>query len=533
MNFDEILAKFTHVVRRGESATARCPSHEDNRNSLSISPAENGGVVLHCHAGCSTADVVAAVGLTMKDLAPPDFGSPSSKPRDTTYDYLDENGNLRFQVVRKADKQFRQRRPDGNSGWIWNLKGVTRLPYRLPELLASTDTVFIVEGEKDVDRLRREGLTATCNAGGAGKWTDSLSEWLKSRNVFLLPDNDEPGRAHAEKVRKSLDGIAATVRVVELPGLPEKGDVSDWLNAGNTKEQLLELIKPANPFTNLRDATYLYISELEKSAKLIDSGIPDLDYALGGGIAPGEMVVVGGRPGHGKSAIGMQMIHSFSKQGMPCLVLSEEMSVSSLAKRTVQFASDIHQEHWHHRKDGLLADVEGHFDGRADIHVMTDIGTAEKAFRAAKYARQEHGVKAVMIDYAQLLQGQGRGRYEQITNVSVKLAQIARHLELTTIVLCQLNRQIEQKGRQSSIIPNNSDLRDSGQIEQDADVIVFGVWPLKIDPEHKPIDDYILAVTKNRHRGIEKSLITTKFNPSRMVLGQPTLRKCEEFENYA
>ena len=88
------------------------------------------------------------------------------------------------------------------------------------ELLESDAAfVFIPEGERDVDRLRGHGLTATCNAGGAGKWSKSLSDWLKDRNVIILPDNDKAGREHAEKVAKSLAGIVSTVRVVELPGL--------------------------------------------------------------------------------------------------------------------------------------------------------------------------------------------------------------------------------------------------------------------------------------------------------------------------
>lgn len=159
----------------------------------------------------------------------------------STYDYRDESRNLLMQVVRLEPKTFRQRRPNGD-GWSWSVKGVRVVPYRLPELLAAPDAVvYLVEGEKDADRLASLGLVATCNAGGAGKWRKDHSEFLRGRRVVVIPDNDEAGREHVKKAVKSLAGIASDVRVITLPGLPEKGDVSDWLDAGGTAEELLSL----------------------------------------------------------------------------------------------------------------------------------------------------------------------------------------------------------------------------------------------------------------------------------------------------
>jgi hypothetical protein len=156
-------------------------------------------------------------------------------------------GNLLFQVVRSSDKQFRQRQPREGGGWQWSVKGVRQVPYRLLELGTSRRdaTVFIVEGEKDADRLAGLGLVATCNAGGAGKWTAGHAWYLAGRRVAILPDHDQPGRRHAEQVAASLFGLAARVKLVELPGLPPKGDVSDWLDGGGTVEQLLRLVEEA------------------------------------------------------------------------------------------------------------------------------------------------------------------------------------------------------------------------------------------------------------------------------------------------
>ena len=126
-------------------------------------------------------------------------------------------------------KDFRQRRSDGNGGWIW--KGPERaVPYKLPELIASgTAPVLIAGGEKDVDNLRALGFTATSNHGGEGKWWPELTPYFKDRRVFLLCDNDEQGEKHQQVVGAALNGVASEIRVVRFPELSAKGDVSDWI----------------------------------------------------------------------------------------------------------------------------------------------------------------------------------------------------------------------------------------------------------------------------------------------------------------
>ena len=144
-----------------------------------------------------------------------------------TYDYLDEKGKLLFQVVRYDPKDFRQRRPDGHGGWIWSVKTVRTVPYHLPEMLEAGDrTIFVCEGEKAVEALRGLGLLATCGPGGAGKWRDKWATYFAGSDVAILPDNDEAGRKHADLVARSIVTKAQSIRVVELPGLPQKGDAS-------------------------------------------------------------------------------------------------------------------------------------------------------------------------------------------------------------------------------------------------------------------------------------------------------------------
>lgn len=181
-------------------------------------------------------------------------GAPakSAKPAKPTgnivaeYDYKDEDGEVIFQVVRYEPKQFRQRKPDGKGGWSWSVKGLRVVPYRLRELQAEKKRpVFVVEGEKDVHSLEEIGVLATCNAGGAGKWTAEHAEFLRGRTVLVVADNDEAGTDHAEKVAVSLHEVARQFRVIALTGLPTKGDVSDWISAGGTKERLEQIVKAA------------------------------------------------------------------------------------------------------------------------------------------------------------------------------------------------------------------------------------------------------------------------------------------------
>jgi hypothetical protein len=200
------------------------------------------------------------------------------------YDYYDEKGVLLFQVVREEPKAFYQRRPRRSTDdlaalrqhgiraddeWVWSLHAlkpsdtpcpkstcgrlhrevlaVRRVLFRLPELLAADPklVVYVCEGEKDADALAALGLVATTNPGGAKKWRSEYSEALRGRHVVLPPDNDDDGRKHVDKVAAALGGVAERVQVLALPGLPEHGDVSDWIAAGGTCAKLEALVAAA------------------------------------------------------------------------------------------------------------------------------------------------------------------------------------------------------------------------------------------------------------------------------------------------
>ena len=240
------------------------------RASLSIGAGQDGRVLLQCHAGCSLEQILEGVNrahvlgqpVTVADLFPPTPRPSRSRALVATYDYRDEQNTLLYQVVRYAPKDFKQRRPDGD-GWLWTLGDVRRVLFGLPELRARLKTVvekfvYVPEGEKDVLGLRDIDLIATTNAGGASKnpakpkWRADYTAQLQAagaKGVYVLPDHDDAGRAHAEAIARSCQQAGLRVKIVALPGLPEKGDVSDWLAAGHTRDDLVELAQAAVVFS--------------------------------------------------------------------------------------------------------------------------------------------------------------------------------------------------------------------------------------------------------------------------------------------
>jgi RecA-family ATPase/5S rRNA maturation endonuclease (ribonuclease M5) len=221
------------------------------------------------------------------------------------YDYRDETGELLFQVRRSDPKTFRQCRPDGKGGWIWNLDGVTRVLYRLPELIkaiANEHRVFIVEGEKDVETLAALGIDATCNPGGAGKWNDSYSYALRGADVIVIPDNDDAGSKHADQIATALAGKAARVRRLELPGLADKGDVSDWFAAGGTVEGFNALVDRVPEQDKVGDClSMLDVTAWEGVA------VPPRDWAVRDRLVRRAVALLSGEGGIGKSILILQL----------------------------------------------------------------------------------------------------------------------------------------------------------------------------------------------------------------------------------
>jgi uncharacterized protein (DUF927 family) len=234
---------------RADGWRGPCPIHGGKHDNFAVDAATGrwfchstcgrGGDILKLEAALTTGNFSTQKAEVFRIVGRPDSANGSQAAHTRTavaYDYTDERGCLLYQSVRLDPKGFRQRRPDGKGGWTWNIKSIRLVLYRLPELLKrEAETIFICEGEKDVDSVERLGLLATCNPMGAGKWRPEYSDALRGRSVAILPDNDSPGRKHAAAVSADLLRVGCEVRIVEIPTCK---DVSDWLGAGGTLEEL-------------------------------------------------------------------------------------------------------------------------------------------------------------------------------------------------------------------------------------------------------------------------------------------------------
>jgi DNA primase len=207
---------------------ARCPAHDDRNPSLSISDGED-RILFYCHAGCAQGALMAALKIDWSDTFYDNEFSKTRGEPEAEYFYVDEQGQVLCKICRYPGKVFVPYHPQDGI-WVRGLEGVRRVLYRLPEVLAA-QSVYIVEGEKDVEALRRAGKVATCNLGGAGKgkWLADYPRCFVGKNVIIVADNDEPGLEHASYVASTLVGIAKSVWIA----LPAYGkDAADHLAAG-------------------------------------------------------------------------------------------------------------------------------------------------------------------------------------------------------------------------------------------------------------------------------------------------------------
>ena len=262
-----------------------------------------------------------------------------------TYDYTDAEGKLLFQVCRFEPKDFRQRRPDGKGGWKWDLKNVETVPYRLPEVI-SAQTVLVAEGEKDVDNLSALGFVATTCPMGARKWRESFNQYLQGKDIVLIPDNDREGREHMTQVAMSLNGTAKSLKWLELPNLPSKGDVSDFIESykgdpDGAAERLSIMIEGADPYTPPKKTTLEDIIIPAKDFHALD--LPKRTLYLDPWLKEDSISLVSGWRGVGKTWFSWGVADAVSKgepfgpwaceKAVPVLILDGEMPTTDLQER--------------------------------------------------------------------------------------------------------------------------------------------------------------------------------------------------------
>ena len=326
MNLSEFLPRLKGVITKdGKQYHAKCPAHEDQHASLSVSEGDDGRILLKCHVGCTPQEIVSELGLTINDLFSDDRTAPASKPEIVArYNYTDIDGNPLNQKTRFSDKSFSWSHKESGK-WTRGHKG-TPVLYNLPAL-KSNGTVYVVEGEKDVETMKRNGLISVCGAHGAGsgKWLPQYTEALKGRNVIVIPDNDTQGKNFAIETCNALAGHAASVKMINLTdewiNLPEKGDISDVFQMDKPEDVLVKLDalvtvtkewEPAkiNTEENSFFSCFKTLDEFEEE---------EATWLVPGWIPEGQITVLASDGGVGKTTLWCDIVSAISS-GKPCIL---------------------------------------------------------------------------------------------------------------------------------------------------------------------------------------------------------------------
>jgi AAA domain/Toprim-like len=299
---------------RGGQVLAPGPGHSAEDRSLSITLSESPpGYVVYSFAGDDA--------IECKDYVRAKLGQPQWKPnggsgRDpiiADYVYRTADGKPYLRVQRTASKKFWQQHADGDK-WLNGAPNGPRVLYRLPELLAADPAtpIYVVEGEKDADRLASLGFVATTTSGGSNsKWTPELAEPLAGKTVYIIPDNDEPGEKYAQQAAQQIHAVAAKVAIAELPGLgprtPDHGkDVSDWLDLGNLPENITFAAENAPEWSPSVVSNKSTGPRLMTSAAFVQGFTPP-DYLIVGILQRRFIYAITGRTGEGKTAVCLRL----------------------------------------------------------------------------------------------------------------------------------------------------------------------------------------------------------------------------------
>ena len=364
-NYQTFYKKYLTKIKKigGDEFKAICPFHDDLEPSFNFNNqtgqyychgCNKKGDAIHFYAKINSLDTKRDFGKILKGIAN-DFGIPWQEQKahiEKTYDYTDAEGNLLYQVVRMSPKDFRQRRPGNNgSKWIWNLKGIDPVLYQLPSLMTANE-ILIVEGEKDADALINLGLTATTCSMGAKKWRDEYNEVLKGKDIVLIPDNDLEGKEHMAQVGASLNGKVKSLKLIELPDLPSKGDVSDFIAKFDDKEEAAEklaiMIEGAGPYEPPKKATIEDVILQAKDFTALE--IPAKKKFLNPWLTEQSITLISGWRGTGKTWLALSILDAVSKgvsfgpweteASVPCLFLDGEMPTQDIIERAKDLGID-------------------------------------------------------------------------------------------------------------------------------------------------------------------------------------------------
>lgn len=429
----------------------QCPAHDDGRPSLSVKSIE-GSVLLYCMAGCATADVVAALDLSMSDLFDDERGM----------NYVYPGGRV---VSRTPDKQFIQA---GN-------KADTSLYHS--DRIAGAGPVFVVEGEKDVLAVESVGGQAVSAPNGAAAKPERYDFTpLRGKVVHVVADRDEPGRKRANQVAAHLEGIALSVGVYE----PVVGkDAADHIAAGHRLDEFKAITPP--DILTMSDALDVWREWRDKETiKPIPTPWLSLNNKLAGGLHPGRLYVVGARTGEGKSVIGQNIVSYAAENGHPAFVVSVEMPVTEVMSRIISAQAQVDYGTITKREfDEVSTRIDQYIaeNRRLPMYLCDNPSLSiEQIGQKCRALKQQQSLSTCFIDYAQLLNASDRrvSRQEQVAHIARQAKLLAMELDISVVLAAQLNRNAEDdSGETGPKLPQKKHLRESGELEQSADVILL------------------------------------------------------------
>lgn len=427
---------------RGNQGFIPTPGHSAKDRGTTVRDTSDGDVVFHSFNGDwrEIRDAARAKGLLPDRQLQPEQWRIAG-----TFEFTDANGTVLYRTQRmehpSKPKRFEAQRPDGKGGWIAKLGDCPRVLYRLPEILAGDpgEPVYFVEGERKADKLASWGLIATSIAFGAKGWRKSYADALAGRVVIILPDNDQPGHEFAERAKADMEAAGAVVHVIDLPGLPPKGDIMDWTGAADDLRALVErAVNP--PVETFPIADLALWSNFQPVPK---------PFIMPGFVPARELTLATGAGGANKSTFGQQLA-TCVVAGVPMLGI-DVMQGKALYLTAEDDEDRLHwmQEHICRALGVRMADLAGMLHlaslrGRLGNELATfdHEGKLRPApsFRVLKATIEQTGAGFIVLDNAAHLFAGNENDRQQVTAFVNLLYSLCQDLGVTIMLVAHANK---------------------------------------------------------------------------------------------
>lgn len=520
LTYDDFIERLEGVRSSAGGVVALCPAHADSSQSLGVHEGAEGQILVRCHAGCTAQDIVVSMGLHLRDL----FVQKNDAEPEAIYSYTDEMGVELFQSVRFRPKTFKQRHMGPDGEWVWNLQGVRRVLFRLPEILAAkmeAKTIWVTEGEKDALALVARGFEATCNPMGAGKWNrPEYVDWLADANVIIVADRDEPGRAHANTIKDSLLGRAQGVWVVQARS---GKDATDHFDAGFQAQDFkpVKERKARGVFT-AHDMAEAAIEHLEIIEADMPAHEPVKMHHLQAPIEyrPGRLYTLGGYTGDGKTAFQLQTARGLLEAGVPTGIFTNEMTESDLRHRFLEHLGiplRVLERPWELR-GGEWEPLyrQGVEQIRSwPLEIIFDPGITAEAMRERTIDGE---YEFVILDHVhRFAWGNDRRRLEEqiteITNLSLEA-------NIPILALAQLRRYTRGKDMENYPRPTLQDFRETEMLGMES-ARAMAIWRVREQngTAYSSSMGTELIVLKDRHAALRSYFL--RFNGARQLFELP------------